>query len=461
MKKTFTFIIIMLLFVTVSAQDLVNVTFKGNDADGRVEFEYVVVRNLTRGWAEILTWPDTVLILTDRTGIQDRPSTSGFFLYQNAPNPFNGTTYVNLKVAEPGDVSLAITDITGRVVGVNNYSSLQPGVHEMSVTLSSAGIYFLTARQNGKNTSVKMVNHGNGGGNTIALTGNMGTLFLDTAAVQPKNSYKGSTDKPFALGDTMEYEGLDLLSDTQMRYKKLIRQLSTTTETITFEFNNENVYGDGFSCPNNPIMIDYDGNIYNTVQIVEQCWARENLRTKHSSDGTDIIEGDSSITSSDDPYYYVNPNLDAIKYGYYYNWKAAVNACPDGWHLPSDQEWTDLTDSVGKYSNYNPVTPNYDTFYVAKALASAEGWTDYQSGNSYAVGNNQSNNNSTHFGALPAGLFGEDSFYNVGNRAYFWSLSEYMMDGYAWNRLLLYNDDQMYRGNYLKFYGFSVRCLRD
>ena len=167
MKKTFTFLTIILLFATVSAQT-VNVTFTGRDAQNHyLPMDRVVVGNLTKGWQETLYWPDTVLTMTNETGIGDveTQNFASLRLSQNNPNPFDGTTYVNLNVAEQGEVELVLTDIAGRVVGANNYSPLQPGTHEIRITLSTPGLYFLTARQNGRTASVKMVNRGNGGGN--------------------------------------------------------------------------------------------------------------------------------------------------------------------------------------------------------------------------------------------------------------------------------------------------------
>ena len=71
MKKTFTFLTIMLLFAVVSAQT-VTLTFTGRDASNQyIPLNRVVVSNLTRGWQETLFWPDTVLMMTDQTGIDD------------------------------------------------------------------------------------------------------------------------------------------------------------------------------------------------------------------------------------------------------------------------------------------------------------------------------------------------------------------------------------------------------
>jgi len=97
----------MLLFAAVSAQT-VTLTFTGRDASNQyVPLNRVVVSNLTRGWQDTLTWPhDTVLTMTDQTSIDDFV-TDGFYLSQNNPNPFEGTTFVNLNVTEPGGVACA------------------------------------------------------------------------------------------------------------------------------------------------------------------------------------------------------------------------------------------------------------------------------------------------------------------------------------------------------------------
>ena len=180
MKKTFTFMM-MLIIVAASAQP-VTLTFTGRDASNQyVSLNRVIVNNLTKGWQETLVWPDTVLMMSS-TGIGDVetfPETS-LKLSQNTPNPFDGTTFVNLQVAEIGDVAVEITDITGRVIRANNYSSLQPGVHEICITLSTTGVYFLTVRQNSRIVSVKMMNYGNGGEAAITYVGDAETQVFSS-----------------------------------------------------------------------------------------------------------------------------------------------------------------------------------------------------------------------------------------------------------------------------------------
>ena len=210
----------------------------------------------------------------------------------------------------------------------------------------------------------------------------------------------------------------------------------------------------GAPCPGTPTITDYDGNIYNTVQIGDQCWMRENLRTTHFSDGTAIPAGGSAYSSTTEPYYYVNSVVDASIFGYYYNWPAAVDACPAGWHLPSDAEWTQLTDYVSGHSDY---TCGGDNSYIAKALTSTSGWNIFTS--SCCVGNDQSSNNASGFAAVPSG-YGSLSFYYRGEKAYFWSSTEYGSNA-ASSRLLSYASPIVNQLNYNRYFGLSVRCLRD
>ena len=220
-----------------------------------------------------------------------------------------------------------------------------------------------------------------------------------------------------------------------------------------------------FICGTNTVT-DYDNNVYNTVQIGEQCWMKENMRATHYADGTAITQALSSSTTT--PYYY-NPG-NATNYGYLYNWPAAkgvgvdaVSAnnqgvCPTGWHVPSNGEWTQLTQYVSSQSQY---LCSESSTYIAKALASSTGWSSHT--NTCAVGNTPGSNNATGFSALPAGGYGS-SFYGSGSYAYFWSSTE--SGSRAYNRYLAYNSSSVQSirldadGSY-KNHGYSVRCLRD
>ncbi len=227
-----------------------------------------------------------------------------------------------------------------------------------------------------------------------------------------------------------------------------------------------------FTCGSNTV-IDHDGNSYNTVQIGNQCWMKENLRTIHYADGTSISLGSSSTST---PHYYY-PNNDSstmFTYGLLYNWYAVMHGasssdsipsgiqgiCPNGWHVPSHAEWTQLTTYVGSQGQY---WCSGDNISIAKAMAAKSGWTS----SSYycAVGNNPSANNATGFSALPAGSWIEEYYvlndpehysYQFGEGASFWSSTIYKACYIYYSHDFVALD-----GGYGLFKPLSVRCLRD
>jgi len=124
--------------------------------------------------------------------------------------------------------------------------------------------------------------------------------------------------------------------------------------------------------------------------------------------------------------------------GLLYTWRAAMKACPSGWHLPSDSEWDLLVNRFGGASK------------AGAALKSTSGWKDGGSGT-----------NSSGFNAMPAGsCFDGRAFCCGGLYGVFWSSTE--GDGsYAWDRLLLYSSSEVYRDGGSKDDAYSCRCVRD
>ena len=460
MKKLLLSFLFMFVCAAVFAQT-VTLTFTAQDAGNHyLQLNRVAISNLTKGWQEIISWPDTVLTMQDGTGVDDYTENGGLALSQNSSNPFDGTTFVNLQVAEPGNVAIEITDITGRIVGTNNYSPLQPGIHEIRITLSSPGLYFLTARQNGHTASVKMVNRGHGGGNAVTINDIVGTNIYSPLPY-PKTAHRGATDNPFEVGDRMKYVGYAVINGEEVESGHVMQE-QNASQTIVLSFPQP--------CPGTATVTDYDGNVYSTVQIGYQCWTRENLRVTHYSDGSPIPAGGDNCSDTE-PYYYdfSNSGIPLSERGYLYNWPAAMHGsasgnavpsvvqgvCPTGWHLPSDAEWTQLTDYVsanyacGGNSNNN-----------AKALASTTWW---ESSNCECCPSDQSvtTNNATGFGAVPAGYWWYNGFDGMGYYTDFWSSTEDFSGGAYYCSLLYFSATLLSYSESLKDYGLSVRCLRD
>ena len=197
----------------------------------------------------------------------------------------------------------------------------------------------------------------------------------------------------------------------------------------------------------NSTITDADGNVYTSVTIGTQEWMTENLRTTKYSDGTSIP----NVTGKTDWYKlstgawcnYDNSSTNDVTYGKLYNWYAVNTSklCPTGWHVPTDAEWTILTDYL---------TANGHSGKEGTALKSTSGWS--------------SGNGTDDYGwlGLPGGYRYSASglFKYIGGNGFWWSSSQSFTD-YAWYRNLGGSNDSVYRNYFNKRNGFSVRCLRD
>ena len=202
---------------------------------------------------------------------------------------------------------------------------------------------------------------------------------------------------------------------------------------------------------NEPIVTDIDGNVYQTVEIGDQVWMAENLKVTQYRDGTAIPTGHSNSewdnlydTETGAYAVYDNNESNADTYGYLYNWYAvndSRNIAPDGWHVPTDDEWQILVDYLGGSS-------------VAGGKMKETGTEHWNSPNTGAT-------NESGFTALPGGYrYSGGNYGYVGYDGYFWSSTE-GSSGSAWGRVLDYFHSEVSCSSYGKQGGFSVRCLRD
>ena len=189
-----------------------------------------------------------------------------------------------------------------------------------------------------------------------------------------------------------------------------------------------------------------DGKIYQTVTIGNQEWMAENL---------------AYVPSSGNYWAYDNDNSNVETYGYLYDWETALVVCPAGWHLPSDDEWTELENYLANNGyNYDGTTGG-GRDKIAKAMGSTSGWGS--STNSGVIGNTDYDEyrNKSGFTALPGGYRTTDGYFSsIGYDGRWWSATEFSSD-HAWSRAVDYDYGIVGRVFSYKEAGFSVRCLRD
>jgi uncharacterized protein (TIGR02145 family) len=226
-------------------------------------------------------------------------------------------------------------------------------------------------------------------------------------------------------------------------------------------------YGDQISFTTSSegmFITDIDNNVYKIVTIGMQVWMAENLKTTKYRNG-DLIGTTSpatlDISGESTPKYqwaYNGNESNVATYGRLYTWYAATdsrNVCPTGWHIPTDAEWTTLTD----YLTNNSYGYGGSGNQIAKSIASTSGWSSSSTAGS--IGNIQENNNSSGFTALPGGYrYFSGSFSSIGSYSYWWSSSEFDAT-YAWFRYIYFNSGNVIRYYYNKQFGYSVRCIKD
>jgi uncharacterized protein (TIGR02145 family) len=164
-----------------------------------------------------------------------------------------------------------------------------------------------------------------------------------------------------------------------------------------------------------------DGQVYKTVKIGEQVWMAQNLN----------FAAEGSKCYGDDP-------ENGKKYGRLYDWETAKKACPEGWHLPTNGEWTALLDYVDGEET------------AGTKLKAASGW-------------NEDGNGTDEYGfsALPGGDRSEDGIFdNVGVGGYWWSASEFgRSEAIRWGMYHLFGSAGWNERNKSRL--LSVRCVKD
>ena len=192
---------------------------------------------------------------------------------------------------------------------------------------------------------------------------------------------------------------------------------------------------------------DIEGNTYNTINIGNQIWMTSNLSTSRFRNGVYIpyILNSTQWATTKSPAlsFYNHDNNFESNYGKQYNWYAVADPqglCPIGWHIPSNNEWTILSDFLGGLN-------------VAGGKMKATGtqfWSFPSNGN-----------NSSGFTGLPGGFRNVDGTFGIlGYNGFWWSATD-ENEQKAFSRSIVYTDNVLSVNSSLKNQGFSVRCIKD
>lgn len=174
-----------------------------------------------------------------------------------------------------------------------------------------------------------------------------------------------------------------------------------------------------------------DGQIYETVCIGSQTWMTQNLN--YDTDGSFAYLDDTSYTE---------------KYGLLYTWESAINVCPSGWHLPTDNEWKQLESIIGM-SESEVDNSFWRGTTEGTTLKASVGWSMNNGTDSYG------------FSMLPGGYRSINGKYDLaGEYGYCWTATVLTCD-VAWYRRFCGSREQILRFTNNKRQGYSIRCIKD
>lgn len=219
MKKIISFLVLCSTLVTMAWAQYFTLSFTGISDSGRYcQVSDVVVQNISKGWQQVLHYPDTVLFLgTSTEGID---AVGGAFDYRMGQNPFDGRTSIAISVPKAGASLLRLYDLQGRLLAEQT-AEMGVGFNQFDIEVAQPGVAILMVSTQQGSMALKLVSQGGVGGNSIARGGTM---------AQPKA--KAAAAGAFDIGDQMSYYGVwnhdgdDLYSDTIIRYQLESEQMS-------------------------------------------------------------------------------------------------------------------------------------------------------------------------------------------------------------------------------------------
>lgn len=435
MKKLL-FVLSMLLFTGLAGQNLMVFTFSGSDLGNHVPLDSIYVKNLSQGCDTLVTAPDTTLSFLI-TGIQEATgSKNGIVLQQNYPNPFIHETFFNVVLKKEGTVKMQIVDLRGTEL-LTFQRMLPAGTHRFKYVPGKTKVSFLRVTAHDNSAAIKM-------------------LAAGASASQAELTYLGASSTPsfkraglvsgfvFGPGDQLLVVGYAPPGGSGM----VVNPQASSDYTLEFATNTPCLGMDSLL---------YEGQWYQTIQVFNQCWFKENLNA-----GTMVVSAQGqSNNNTIEKYCMGDIATYCNEYGGMYTWDEMMQystltqqgICPEGWHIPNDLDWKILEGAV-------------DTQWgIGDPIWDLTDWRGFDAGANLKEAGTQhwwaGNTGTDLFGftALPGGYYVQNSFWGIEYRAVFWS-----SDNPAYtNRILDAPESGVRRvtGTNPGNEAFSVRCIKD
>ena len=222
MKKTLLFTM-LLVALSIQAQETVTVKFTAaTAAGGYTPFTSVMVTDLTQGWMTALTYPDTVLVLSQSLVGVGEWQGRDFNVGSAFPNPFTDHTSIPLELLEASEVSLQVIRADGKIVAARDMH-LDRGAHNVTVHLSTPGMAFLRVTTPQGSSVARLVCMGRGDNDDVKVVSRGGVLG------------RGGNPGAFEPGDLMRYEAFHAVGGTTF-HSAVLEQAQYNNETVTLVF---------------------------------------------------------------------------------------------------------------------------------------------------------------------------------------------------------------------------------
>ncbi|MEZ5196126.1 MAG: fibrobacter succinogenes major paralogous domain-containing protein [Bacteroidales bacterium] len=438
-KAIFLTSLVALIAIHINAQQsTITLAFNADNNGESVSMDSLKIKNLTQN-AEVMLYAPVTTYELVYVGINSTPldKQKQFVLFQNHPNPFCEETKINISLSKKEVVNILVLDVYGRKVS-GLKQTLDPAMHAFSFVPASEGCYYLTAVVSGESHTVKMISAGNAGSGSK----------LDYLGLVDRNDeysfYKITKDLPFNMGDQLLFVGYSELGESGI--------------ADTPESDNEYMlqFASNIPCIEQP-TVDYGGQVYNTIQIFNQCWFAENLNVG------EMIYAPYLSTNNDtiEKYCMVNYESNCDLLGGLYFWDEMMaytnesgsrGICPEGWHIPADTDWKILEGAADSEYGIGDLEWDYTSW-----RGSDIGGNLKQEGTTLWEPPNTGASDAFGFTALPCGYFVEGDFWGPGYKSYFWSSDPMNM----FFRNLDWNMATIKRGVGTGNPAFSVRCIKN
>lgn len=421
---------VLYLFIILSgnAQSIV-LTFSGIRQGLPATPDRILIHNLENDCDTNLYYPDSILRLQTLEIGDHLTFPSEFTLFQNIPNPVIDHTSINVYQPATGLVSVVVAELTGRRVASFN-GELKRGYHQFEFIPENSGVYVFSASTLSYSQSIII----------ISLTPYRDDL--SSLNYTGKVNINATLKSAFSTGE-FTYSPGDRLRCTGYHgaFISVIEDTPRNNIIYTFDFS-----ATGTPCPDYP-TVTYEGQLYHTVLIGGQCWLRENLNIGIRIYGIWNQTNNGII----EKYCYDDKISNCNTHGGLYQWDemmqyvttpGARGLCPDGWHIPTDNDWTTLATHLGGTSD--------------------AGGKMKETGTAHWASPNTGATNSSGFTALPGGGRHYYKGFYLGKyvNAEFWSSSQSdAINARTWSIRYEYKFIHHRYGH--KAYGFSCRCVKD